>query len=394
MLTLGVTLSQLFDKLQQLIQQFQNTGLVLEVNAGAQIETVIQQTQAALSNLLNTAMSDLSSQQQQIVSGLTGLVDNLQNQIIDDLTSKLQTIVNTLPFANHFPQLAGFSGNIVAPNIPGDIQFSINGNFVDIGQSGYDATLQIGSSTVTNGNKTTNLITFTIPRSSFSFVATNVAYLPAVISVPYRVSEVLGIIHKKEVATFNIVFIVLPNTPGTYDLQTIKTVQVPQQVSDVCGNLVWDSSDDDQDMVQGCSMTGDWVCLRETVTYHFSRQEGDQGNAWFDLGNASTPTFVGWHFKTEHHGLGTSGKLTVDLHYQKTHNVTQTQTTDTGSMVFNWGDTKVITVDPTASWKIIYNQFNGVSKEYDTSDKTNPYIRIVSAGNQISLSAIPFSENP
>jgi hypothetical protein len=392
--TLGVLLNQLFDRLQQLVQQFQNAGLVLEVNAGAQIQALIQQTQAALTNVLNTAASDLSAQQQQLMSGLTGLVDDLQKDVIDDLTSRVQTIANTLPFANHFPQLAGFSGNIVAPNIPGDIQFSISGNFVDIGEAGYDAILQLGGAKVNNGNKTTGLITFTIPRTAFTFVTTNVAYLSASISVPYKVSEVLGLIHKKEFASFNVIFIVLPISPGTYDLQTTKSVQVAQQVSAVCGNLVWDSSDDDQDMVQGCNMSDDWQCIRESVRYSFSRCEGDQGSDWFDLGNASTTTFVGWHFKTEHHGLGTSGKLTVNLNYQKTHNVPQTQTTDTGNLALAWGDAKVLTVDPTASWKIVYHQFNGETKEYASSDKSNPYIRIVSAGNQISLSVIPFSENP
>lgn len=176
-----------------------------------------------------------------------------------------------------------------------------------------------------------------------------------------------------------------------HDLQTSKSGTVPQQVGDSCSNLVWDSSDDDKDMVQGCNMTADWQCLRETVSYHFTRQEGDQGNAWFDLGNASTSTFVGWHFKTEHHGLGTSGKLTVTLNYQKTRNVPQTQTTDTGDLALAWGDSKILTFDPTASWKITFHQFDGVTKEYASTDETNPYIKIVAMGNQISIKALPFS---
>ena len=211
------------------------------------------------------------------------------------------------------------------------------------------------------------------------------------IKVPYRVSEVLGLIHKEEIATFNVIFIVLPTAPGTYDLQTSKSGTVPQQVGDSCGNLVWDSSDDDQDMVQGCNMTADWQCLRETVSYHFTREEGNPGSDWFDLGNASTSTFVGWHFKTEHHGLGTSGKLTVTLNYQKTRNVPQTQTTDTGDLALAWGDSKILTFDPAASWKITFHQFDGVTKEYASTDETNPYIKIAAIGNQISIKALPFN---
>jgi hypothetical protein len=387
---LGGVLSQLFDRLQGLIQQFQNAGLILEVNAGAQIETVVSQAQSSLSNLLNTAVSDLSAQQQQMASSLTAVVDDLQNKIIDNLTTKLQTIANTLPFAKDFPQLAAFGGNIVAPNVAGDIRFTVDGNFMDIGQDGYDATISIGSATIKNATKTTNHIAFTVPRNTFTFVPDSVTYLPTVIKIPYRKSEVLGLIHKEEFATFNVIFIILPTAPGTYDLQTSKSGTVPQQVGDSCSNLVWDSSSDDDDSVKGCNMVADWVCLRETVSYHFTRQEGDQGDAWLDLGNASTTTFVGWHFKTEHHRFGTSGKLTVTLNYQKTRNVPQTQTTDTGNLALAWGDAKIVTFDPAASWKITFHQFDGVTKEYDSDDSTNPYIKIVAIGNQISIKALPF----
>src|SRR5580658_9211318 len=183
MLTLGVLLNQLFDRLQQLIQQFQNAGLVLEVNAGAQIQALIQQAEGALENVLNTAANDLSAQQQQLMTGLTSIIDDFQQKIIDDLTSKLQTIANTLPLANHFPQVAGFTGTIVAPNIPGDITVTVSGNFFDIGESGYDATLTLGSATITNSTKTTNLITFVVPKVSFTFNPTSIGYLPITINI-------------------------------------------------------------------------------------------------------------------------------------------------------------------------------------------------------------------
>ena len=388
--TLGLILNQLLDRVQQLVQQFQNAGLILEVNGGAQIENLIDQTQAALKDVLNTAASDLSAQQQQLVSGLTGLIDDLQKKVIDDLTSKLQTIANTLPIANNFPQVAQLTGNIVAPNIAGDITVTVTGNFVDIGEQDYDAYLAFGSNEITNSSKQTNMISFTVPQSAFSFAPDKVGYVGASITIPYKVSEVLGLIHRKEFATFDIIIIVLPPSPGTYDLQTSKLGDVRQQVPATCGGLIWDSSDDDQDMVQGCNMSDGWQCIRETVSYSFSRREGDQGSDWFDLGNVSTPTYVGWHFKTEHHGLGTSGKLTVNLNYQKWKNVPQTQTTDTGNLALNWGDSKILTIDPTASWKITYHQFNGVTKEYNTSDSSNPYIRIITAGNQVSISALPY----
>ena len=78
--TLALILNQLLDRVQQLVQQFQNAGLILEVNGGATDRNLIDQTQAALKDVLSTAASDLSAQQQQLVSGLTGLIDDLQRK--------------------------------------------------------------------------------------------------------------------------------------------------------------------------------------------------------------------------------------------------------------------------------------------------------------------------
>jgi hypothetical protein len=389
MVTLGVLLNQLFDRVSQVIQQFQNAGLILEVNGGAQIQNLIDQAREALKDTLDTAASDLSSQQQQLVSGISGLIDDLQNKIIDDITAKTQLIANTLPFASNFPQVGSFTGNVLAQHVGGTLTFTVNGNFVDIGEDGYDAELMVNGATVINAAKTTLTISFQIDRNAFVFSDSQIKYVPFTVSIPYKVSELLGIIHKKEMATFIFIFIVLPTAPGYIILQTTQLVEVRQQIQDTCNGLVWDSSDDDVDLVQGCNMSDNWQCMRETVTYSFTRREGDSGSDWFDLGNASTSTFAGWHFKTEHHGLGTSGKLTVNLSYSKYKNVQQEQTTNSDNMPINWGDSKVLTVSPTASWKLIFHQFDGTVKEYAASDSSNPYMTIATAGNEISIKVIP-----
>jgi hypothetical protein len=389
MLTLGLLLNQLFDRVAQVIQQAQNAGLILEVNGGAQIQNLIDQAKDALKDSLDTAASDLSAQQQQLVSGISGLIDDLQHNLVDNVMSKAQTIANTLPFANNVPQVASFSGNVVAPNIVGDITFVINGNFVDIGDEDYNAELNLNGSITSNTTKTTQTLSFQIKKTELAFATAEIKYVPFSVRIPYKVSELLGIFHKKEFTTFNFIFIALPATPGFFVLQTTKLVDVRQTVRDTCNNLVWDSSDDDVDLVQGCNMSDGWQCARETVSYWFSRCEGDQGSDWFDLGNASTTTFAGWHFKTEHHGLGTSGKLTANLNFSKWKDVPQEQTTDGDQTPLNWGDSRVLTIDPTATWKILFHQFNGVVKEYAASDSTNPYLTIASAGSEVSIKVIP-----
>ncbi|MEG9435378.1 hypothetical protein JAO29_04270 [Edaphobacter sp. HDX4] len=388
MLTFGLLLNQLSDHLNALIQQFQNAGLILEVNAGSQITNLIDATREAFKDSLNTAESDLTAAQQQAKSGISDLIDQLQTQVVENLTTKLQQIANTLPITNKIPQVTSFSGNVVAPNIAGDIIISIAGNFVYVGEDGYDAQLTLGDFTTPNKIKTTQSLTFQIPHDNFAPSPNSVSYVPFTVTIPYKVTH-LGIFHSKETMTFNFVAIVLPPAPGYYILQTSALGDTRQEIPDSCTGLIWDSSDNDDDAVRGANMTDGYQCMTETVSYHFTREEGDQGSDWFDLGNASTATFVGWHFKTEHHGLGTSGKLTVNLNFRKYKNVQQMQTAVGPSTPLLWGDSKVITIDPSATWKITFNQFNGVSKDYSSSDRSNPYLSISSAGNQLTLKVIP-----
>lgn len=389
MLTLGLLLNQLSDKVTQMIQQFQNAGLILEVNGGAQIQNLISNAQEALKDALNTAANDLTAQQQQLVSGLSGLVDDLGKKVIDNLTAKAQTIANTLPFANYVPQIASFSGNVVASNIAGDVDFQVNGNFLDIGEAHYDAQLSLGGVLVSNTTKTTQTLTFKLPKTNFNFAANTISYVPFSVTIPYRVKELGGIFHKKETTTFNFSFVVLPTSPGYFILQTSSLADVRQEAADSCNGLIWDSSQDDKDEIHGCNMSDGWQCEINSVTYSFSRQEGDKGTDWFDLGNASTTTYVGWHFKTLVKHWATSGKLTANLNYRKWKTVSQKQTTTGDNTPLQWGESKVLTVDPTATWKLTFYQFNGVSKDYATSDSSNPYLKIGTAGNQISIKIIP-----
>jgi hypothetical protein len=137
-------------------------------------------------------------------------------------------------------------------------------------------------------------------------------------------------------------------------------------------------------------MADGWLCERETVYYHFSRQEGDKDSSWVDYGNQSTTTFVGWHFKAEYHRFHPdSGKLTVDLHYKKYKDVQTQQVTAGDNTPLEWSESKVLSVDATLPWSLTYIQFNGVSKEYASSDLSNPYLKITTAGNEISLKVIP-----
>jgi uncharacterized protein YxeA len=388
--TLGafaIAINQAADRATQLIQQAQQTGLVLEVNAGSQALVVINQAKAAYASALASTSQTLSAQQQQLISSLNGTLDNIQNHILNNLTANLQQIVNTIPLSRKFPQLTSFDGTILSPslNTGNSVLVTLNGNFLDIGNKNFDAYLKIGANSYKNSTKTTQQITFQIPSSVFTFVTTKVGYQSFSVEIPYK----KGLLGSKKIALYNLNFILLPNNPGTYQLFITKATDVTHSENASCPNLIWDSSENDIDATSGCNMSDNWVCDRNSVSYALTREQGRKDHDWFDYGNASTPTFVGWHFKTQHKGLGTSGKLTVTLNYRRYKTVTEPVTTPQAVISLSWGSSKVETIDPSATWKLTYTEFDGRSFDFASSEQSNPYLKISTAGNQIQIITIP-----
>lgn len=384
----ALAINQIFDRATQLIQQAENSGLILEVNGGAQVLNLINQAKDAFSSELTSTAQTLSAQQQQLISSLSGMLDDIQNHVLKDLTAKIQQTANTIPFAKTFPQLTFFEGNIIAPSTNATNTVTLTGNFFDIGSKNYDAVLKVGNNSYKNSSKTTQQIMFQIPQSEFIHSPNQVNYTTISVDIPYKKTWLFFFKCKKS-TSFLLNFIILPINSGSYQVVVTKATNIPQSEIATCNGLIWDSAQDDIDKVQGCDMSDGWSCDRNSVTYSFTRREGDQNNDWFDLGNVSTPTFVGWHFKTLHKLFGTSGKLTVNLTYTRYKTITQPVTTTGPSVNLLWGETKVETVDPQASWKIVYHQFDGRIFEFSSSEETNPYLKITTLGNQIQLTTIP-----
>jgi hypothetical protein len=129
--------------------------------------------------------------------------------------SKAQVVANLLPFANPIPQISSLTGVDIAPNIDGDPIVQIGGNFIDIGNDGYDAELNLGANAIPNTTKSTETLTFQIPKDKFVFAPNTISYVPFSVTIPYKRKELGGIFHKKDTTTFNLMFIVLPNSPGS-----------------------------------------------------------------------------------------------------------------------------------------------------------------------------------
>jgi hypothetical protein len=447
----ALAFNDLADRLNGLIQQFQNAGLVLEVNAGSQVSAVLNNVKGVYEDELKNTASTMSAQEQALISNLGSLVDNLKKNELDPLTAQIQTISNTLPFANKFPQITSISGNILQPyfgtpkdsmnsilsirqamasagavinagytlvrdNVPDTIytqtaqpaqqvgsstniafsanssnhqyKITIKGNFIDIGNKGFDATLTVHGKSYLNIEKSTNTISFVIPAEDLGSASNQVFYLPFSIHIPYNKKKAL-IFDKKTFTDFSFQFIKLPSNAGFIEIQTTQPGGATVFMYVTCTDNIWDSSQDYKDEIHGCNMADGWSCDRNTVNCIFTRKEGDQNNDWFDLGNASTPTYVGWHFKTLHKRFGTSGKLTVNFHYKEYKPVNINYKATTGLIPLQWGESKVFNIASNETFAIIYHQFDGKIYQYSSNVSNNPYLTVQANGSNLQINTMP-----
>lgn len=389
--TFGSLLNGFFNRANQLIQQMQNSGLILEVNGAAQVQNLIASARDAYKDDLNTTVNALSAQQQQLLSSIDGALNKIQAGVTD-ITSDITQIALILPMSNKFPQLTSYKGTIVSPQLDSQIVVQLKGVFHDLPKNGYEATLNLGNKSF-KGTNTTQEIKFKIPASEFKSKKTKIDYNPFEIDINYSKRRLL-VFSSKETAKFHLYFIILPTSFGSYVLETLETVDTTLFEDKICPNLSWNThSGNDDGTIKGCPMEEGWICDVNSVhPINFRNEEGRMNVDWFDRGSASAPTFAGWNFlaTTRHGPFGNYGGLTIDLAYKRFKKTQVLRTKVFPEIPLQWGDEKVVSINPTAQWKLIFKQFDGKKKEIASSEQLSPYLKVNSLGSRIEIKLAPW----
>lgn len=386
----SAALNNLTDQVKQIINQAQNAGLVLEVTAGAQILNTITQAQQAYEDGLIKGSDALSSQEQTILNGLNGSVDNLNKHVLQGLTGKVQSIANTIPFSKTFPQVQSYSGT-VTDGMDNFITIKLLGNFFNIGNEGYQAYIKVAGKTIENSIRTTSLITFLIPKSLIKKEVRQISYIPMSVTIPYK----KGWFNTKANSSFDLILIVLPGmSPGS--LVAIQNKSVDVRVDTIINTPAkrWDSGDGDVDLNQGFDVIPGWTIDVNSVNIH--PVPGSEGGTvrrdWYDLGNASTPTWAGWHIKATHKNSpwGHNGAISVTLSYKAYKNAPQQRDFKKDTLNLKWGESRSISIEPLANWKIVYERFDGKHFEISSNIRNDPYLKFDQSGHELQISAVPY----
>jgi hypothetical protein len=398
--TVGIGLNLLMDKISTLIEQAKNAGLTLEMEAGRQVYLGLQSAQNAYRESLNLTLDRADQSVRTALSQFNSMVNDVQSNTfgnLDVLTRRVQTSVNSLPFRPHQPQVASIRPNFVAPlgGANGVVSLRYAGNFEFASRREFRPKLMVGNSTqAVLSSNTTQDLSFSVPaavlRARNSATANKVAFVPAVLEVPWTETRLGGIRRIRRTDTYKTLIGVLPQSPGDIrivhyvprqitDEQVFTSPEYTQCSLDECANM------DRIDVPYSVSPDAGWTVVRNTSTLSARWREGDHSWSFVsDDGKA-----VRYNVTTVHKQIGTSGKVIFTISFRESKTRTETDSTievinDRTTTGLRWGD-QITRPYVTGSYKILFTAFDGSHTEFTGVDDTNKFLKVRDRNGRLVL---------
>lgn len=398
-LLLGAALDKLGSDIEQAIEQAAASGQVLEVQAGGQVSVLIQQAQQTYQADLQQGWAQLGSAQQSI-GALVGVAQDFEHKTyhdLTDITNRVQQVANTLPFSKTFPQVESYKPGFVVQGIAKPVLLTLTGNFVDAARQGYTPTASVGTQKFNSDTVTTNTLTFAVDRTALAKDPAKVTLNHASIDVPYQEPSFLWFTTQKS-AHFNVPIAVLPASPGSITInvttatpgvetQTFTTPEIQQESTN--DDIKCGGENADQAMHSVNPDPGGWVVVPSSVHWQvtWSQGQGGVGNDWWLSSNCSTQTAACLCVSTEHHGMGTSGKVHFRIIYDAQRPITNTQTAS-HTVPLSWGSQSIYQIPLGATWNATYNEFDGQQYSFASAYK-NHFLQVTQTANILSFQTPP-----
>lgn len=389
-LTLDAALGKIADRVDSSIEKAGTVANGVVIRAGSEVWAEIENLRTAAKDVLDKAVKDLNSTLTQQLAQVSSDANALERRTAQDaqrVVMLAQGVANTIPFSKTQPQVTSLGPNyaIFDPSAPQtEILLTVNGNFFDSALSGFAPSLNIGNdaSLISPIEVTTTHMMFRIPSRLFAPSARNpfpLVKLP--ITVPYKQRGL--IFSSRKEAHFTAALIGLPLSPGRITVTTTTSSDVVHRdaISTPQDNIQSDRDDHDEDR---CGPNESRTIDPSSVAIHLDHIEG---STWTQHPVRLNNPSVCWHFRTEHHGLGTSDKLWFHFTYFVTYSTPQV-VNNTQTFDLKWGDSKVINA-PAGQVNITFNGFDGSSQQFVASNHDNRYLDISAEGGGFRIAARP-----
>ncbi|CAJ3069001.1 hypothetical protein [Burkholderia pseudomallei] len=410
----GGCLDSLNNKLQALIQSFENSGNALEAGIGGQIATNIALARSEFGAELTNQMNAIGAAEQNFVVSTSSQIQQLEGKGFSDarkLTKDVLDTASAIPFSRRDPSVRPISNPYYVPLDHGNLIIVIDGHFVDSSRNGYQATLQVDGSPnsyVQSGNSTDQL-QFSVPYSALARKSANpnsVEFRHISLNVPYQGNQLWCVFAFmcKNTANFKFDLITLPQSPGqivvtkSSDVADIVTQKVTTPEADQ------DSKDNDIEEDKSGKLycyaprdagTG-WRIQPATVKGRITMViEGDEGKDWWWVSNPDSATSMAnacVRMQTLHKGWPNhSGKVKFVVDYTEEHDSVKVVNNNVRVNI-GWGGSQVIPVAQNETWTAVYKQFDGRIYNFADGNIGTPFLNINVTPAAVTLSAVAQSQ--
>jgi len=399
---IGSLLDGLANEVTTIANNAAASGDAVVLAAAGAVGDAISNAESAFANDLNTGINNVSDSVRSVMNNLTDLVSKLKTsalEVLQAVTEEAQVLINSLPFANHNPQVRTHLPQFVGADFvsaPGaTVNLIIKGNFFWVFHQDLTPKLKVNGQELQPTDKETTTLEFQVPGSAFGQPSPGkISRTTLELNVPYEEGRIFKSIHP---GVFDLQVSVLPTRPATnVELDTQQPVDgvntTVRRFPDATDFYHYDSYHDCLDHVDTLPFAPDdkykWIpasyapvfaVLRNPNNVHLTPAIFETSGSLKVETDAGVPCVP---------GIISVGSGSVTFAVTITEQApTHTTRPETEALNLNWGDRLVRSV-PRGQWVVKATLFNGQTVEINDTYTSDRYLSVTNAGNSITIAVL------
>lgn len=399
--TFGAFLQDSQTEAHGLVQAAMQAQREVPVVAGLQVQSAIATAQAAYRDKLNLKIERLGDQEKKFKADMESVIADLKSAT--DSTQKeagdrAKLVAANLRLTTDVPQLRSFGPVFLFPFLPRQ-WITLRGSFPDSYARSSVPELSIDGKSYKALAYQADTLQFSVPTAAFEVAEPQaIVWKRAELIVPWD-KPVWNITTSGELAKFGVEMGLLPHSFGRMTMEhTIANLRQEEKAR-VSDDYLFDAGDHDVEENRCLTLTPQelsdgWRIRRGTGAFVLStRFAGTQNADWKDLGlQSESDRSVCWRALTVHAGATESGNPSSNIIWRISAKIWR-EVSDPGaaseSVDLAWGSQHYFKY-AAGTWKLRYSRIGGSVKEVESSDLSNPLIKVNSDASSVMISIYPF----
>ena len=373
----GIIASKLIDQMshemKKNIKYAYKKGLLLEIEAGNQINLAIERTKNAYESSLNLTIDKVDALFAKHLIELNNAVKLFHDAVttgvegLDKMVEKAQAAALTLPYAGKQSQLISFTPTkIVLTEKESIINFVFKGSFSFADQEGFTPTFTIMDQTY---KPTQNLLldlTFQVSSKVFAAVdPINNPCITGTLKAPWAQMGDPTPIN----STYNLLFEVLPISPGRITVETLtpRMKRIIESRSQPFNFRV------DKHFMMIVKNSNGWNIEPNSETVHFISGRVEKNEFMYSRNDAI-------YYKVKAPGRPVSARVDYREFRDEIEQVAKKE-----DYVLGWGEHRILEIPADAKWKVLFDSHVGTQYQADMAAMNTPFVQSYLEGTKLHI---------